>query len=57
MNGDLCPSRSPLGRQCERWALPAAHLDGDHQAGTYRWPVDSASEQLDLFDLPEESHA
>lgn len=45
----ICPARSPLGRRCERWNQPAAHLDGHHQAGKYRWPVDADEpEQLAL---------
>jgi hypothetical protein len=48
LDGDPICQATDAGRRCERWAQPAAHVDGVHQAGQHRWPVGARLEQMTL---------
>jgi hypothetical protein len=49
VTGDaLCPALDDAGRRCQRWNLPAAHTDRNHQNGRRRWPYIAPPEQLAL---------
>jgi hypothetical protein len=43
----ICPARHGRHR-CERWDLPAAHLDGQHRSGRVTWPVEHGAGQMEL---------
>jgi hypothetical protein len=44
----ICTELGPRGVRCERWNQPAAHWDGQHQAGDVAWPYVAPPRQLVL---------